>query len=74
MPSLDNISSIWMWAYRSSLQAMKKDNKESIREYTQRWCETTIQVNPYLSEKEMINLFANTFKVSYFEYLLESST
>jgi hypothetical protein len=24
---------------RSSLQAMKKDNKESIREYTQRWRE-----------------------------------
>jgi hypothetical protein len=32
MPLLGNISLIWMWApNRSSLQAMKKDNKESIR-------------------------------------------
>ena len=42
---------------RSSLQTMKKNNKESIREYTQRWCETTAEVNPLLLEKEMINLF-----------------
>jgi hypothetical protein len=58
---------------RSSLQAMKKDNKESIREYSQRWCETAAQVNPHLLEKEMINLFVNTFKAPYFEYLVESS-
>jgi len=36
---------------RSSLQAMEKDNKESIREYTQRWRETVAQVNPPLLEK-----------------------
>ena len=30
------------------------------------------QVNPHLLEKEMINLFANTFKASYFEYLVRS--
>jgi hypothetical protein len=33
---------------RSNLQAMEKDNKESIREYTQRWRETAAQVNPPL--------------------------
>jgi hypothetical protein len=59
---------------RSSLQAMKKNNKESIREYTQRWRETTAEVNPPLLEKEMINLFVNTFKAPYFEYLVRSST
>jgi hypothetical protein len=58
---------------RSSLQAMEKDNKESIREYTQRWYETAMQVNPPLLEKEMINLFVNTFKALYFEYLVGSS-
>jgi hypothetical protein len=42
---------------RSNLQTMEKDNKESIREYTQRWHETVAQVNPPLLEKEMINLF-----------------
>jgi len=57
---------------RSSLQAMKKDKKESIREYTQRWRETAAQVNPPLLEKEMINLFVNTFKALYFEYLVGS--
>jgi hypothetical protein len=36
---------------RSNLQAMEKDNKESIREYTQRWRETVAQVNPPLLEK-----------------------
>jgi hypothetical protein len=51
---------------KSSLQAMEK-NKESIREYTQRWRETATQVNPPLLEKEMINLFVNTFKAPYFE-------
>jgi len=40
---------------RSSLQVMEKDNKESIREYTQRWHEAAAQVNPSLLEKEMIN-------------------
>jgi len=59
---------------RPSLQAMEKDNKESIREYAQRWRETAAQVNPPLLEIEMINLFVNTFKTSYFEYLIGSST
>jgi len=57
---------------RSNLQTMKKNNKESIREYTQRWCETAAQVNPPLLEKEMINLFVNAFKAPYFEYLVGS--
>jgi hypothetical protein len=52
---------------------MEKDNKESIREYTQRWRETAAQVNPPLLEKEMINLFVSTFKAPYFEYLVGSS-
>jgi len=58
---------------RLSLQAMEKNNKESIREYTQRWREAAAQVNPSLLEKEMINLFVNTFKAPYFEYLVRSS-
>ena len=49
---------------RSSLQVMEKDNKEFIKEYIQIWHETATQVNPSLLEKEMINLFANTFKAS----------
>jgi hypothetical protein len=56
-----------------SLQAMEKNNKESVREYAQRWSEVAAQVNPPMLEKEMINLFSNTFKASYFECLVRSS-
>jgi NADH:ubiquinone oxidoreductase subunit B-like Fe-S oxidoreductase len=59
---------------RLSLQAMEKDNKESIREYARRWSMTATQVNPSMLEKEMISLFSNTFKAPYFEYLVRSST
>jgi hypothetical protein len=37
---------------RSSLQAMQKDNKESIKEYTQRWYEAVVQINLSLLEKK----------------------
>jgi len=59
---------------RLNLQAMEKNNKESIREYARRWSEVAAQVNPPVLEKEMINLFSNTFKAPYFEYLVRSST
>jgi hypothetical protein len=59
---------------RSSLHAIEKDNKKSIKEYAQRWRETITQVNPLFFKKEMIDLFSNTFKAPYFEYLVRSST
>jgi len=58
---------------RLSLQAMEKDNKESIREYARRWSEVAAQVNPLMLEKQMISLFSKTFKAPYFEYLVKSS-
>jgi hypothetical protein len=58
---------------RLSLQAMEKNNKESIREYAWRWSEVAAQVNPPMLEKEMISLFSNTFKAPYFEYLVRNS-
>jgi hypothetical protein len=58
---------------RLSLQAMEKENEESIREYTRRWSEVAAQVNPPMLEREMISLFSNTFKAPYFEYLVKSS-
>jgi len=57
---------------RLSLQAMEKNNKESIREYARRWSEVAAQVNPPMLEKEMISLFSNTFKAPYFEFLVKS--
>jgi len=58
---------------RLSLQALEKNNKESIREYARRWSEVVAQVNPPMLEKEMISLSSNTFKAPYFEYLVRSS-
>jgi hypothetical protein len=58
---------------RLSLQALEKNNKESIREYARRWSEVATQVNPPMLEKEMISLSSNTFKAPYFEYLVRSS-
>jgi hypothetical protein len=58
---------------RSSLQAMEKGNKESIREYAQRWRKLAAQVNPLLLEKEIIGLFLSTSKALYFEYLVGRS-
>jgi len=58
---------------RLSLQAMEKNNKESIREYARRWSEVAAQVNPLILKKEMISLFSNIFKALYFEYLVRSS-
>ena len=57
---------------RLGLQAIEKDNKESIREYAQRWSGVAAQVNPPMLEKEMISLFSNTFKAPYLEYLFKS--
>jgi hypothetical protein len=58
---------------RLNLQAMEKDNKESIREYARRWREVAAQVDPPMLEKETISLFSNSFKALYFEYLVRSS-
>jgi len=58
---------------RLNLQAMEKDNKESIRKYALRWREVAAQVNPPMLEKEMISLSSNSFKAPYFEYLVRSS-
>jgi hypothetical protein len=52
---------------------MEKGNKESIREYAQRWRKLAAQVNPLLLEKEIIGLFLSTSKALYFEYLVGRS-
>jgi hypothetical protein len=51
--------------YRTRLSNLEKRDKESIREYTQRWRESAAQVHPPLLDKEMISLFANTLKAPY---------
>lgn len=58
---------------RTSLSNIEKKDKESIREYAQRWRELAAQVHPPLLDKEMVSLFANTLKAPYYEHMMGSS-
>lgn len=53
---------------------MEKGKKEYVPECAQRWREKAIQVDPLLLEKEIINLFSNTFKAFFFHHLVGSPT
>ena len=55
---------------RTSLSNLDKKDKESIREYTQRWRELTTQIHPPLLDKEMVTLFADTLKAPYYEHVM----
>jgi hypothetical protein len=58
---------------RTSLSNLEKKDKESIREYAQRWRESVAQVHPPLLDKEMVTLFADTLKAPYYEHVMGSS-
>jgi hypothetical protein len=58
---------------RTSLSNLEKRNKESIREYAQRWRDLVVQVHPSLLDKEMVTLFANTLKTPCYEHVMGSS-
>jgi hypothetical protein len=58
---------------RTSLSNLEKMDKESIREYAQRWRESAAQVHPPLLDKEMVTLFSNTLKAPYYEHVMGSS-
>ena len=59
---------------RSNFLLLKKKDKKTIREYAQMWRDLAVQVHPPLLEKEMANLFTNTFKTSYFEFLIGNAS
>jgi len=52
------------------LQRMKKADSKTFREYAQRWREKASQVQPPLSEKEIVRVFVKTLDGAYFEKLL----
>jgi hypothetical protein len=58
---------------RTSLSNLEKRDKESIREYAQRWRNLAAQVHPPLLDKEMVTLFANMLKDPYYEHVMGSS-
>jgi len=58
---------------RTSLSNLEKKDKESIREYAQRWKDLAAQVHPPFFDKEMVTLFANTLKDPHYEHAIGSS-
>lgn len=57
---------------RSQLQHMGKGDKESFKEYAQRWRGTAAQVKPPLTEKEMVYMFMETLPAIYYDRLIGS--
>lgn len=55
------------------LRAISRKDKETFKEYTQRWREIVAQVSHSLEEKEMINLFLNTLSAFYYDRMVASA-
>jgi len=58
---------------RSDLQAMTQKDRETFREYAQRWRDTAAQVSPRMEEKEMTKLFLKTLNQFYYEKMVGSA-
>jgi len=58
---------------RSNLQAMTQKDKETFKEYAQRWRDVAAQVSPRIEEKEMTKLFLKTLSQFYYERMVGSA-
>ena len=57
---------------RHQLQNMSQREKESFKEYAQRWRELVAQVEPPLAEKELTGLFMDTLQSLFWEKMIGS--
>ena len=57
---------------RRQLQNMFQNEKESFKEYAQRWRELASQVEPPLAEKELTGLFMDTLSPFFWEKMIGS--
>ena len=57
---------------RSQLQSMFKRENETFKEYALRWRELAAQVQPPLSEKEIVTMFIDTLQAPYYEKMIGS--
>lgn len=60
--------------YRRELQNMTKKDRESFKEYAQRWRELTAQVEPPLAKWELVDLFMDTLHIPFFEKMIGSGS
>jgi hypothetical protein len=58
---------------RDQLRAMAQKDKETFKEYAQRWREIAAQINPPLEEKEMTKIFLKTLSSFYYERMIASA-
>ena len=58
---------------RDQLRAMVQKDRESFKEYAQRWCEVAAQVIPPMEEKEMTKIFMKTLGAFYYERMVSSA-
>jgi hypothetical protein len=58
---------------RDQLRLMSQKDKETFKEYAQRWRELTAQISPPLEEKEMTKIFLKTLSSFNYESMTTSS-
>ena len=58
---------------RDQLRVMSQKDKETFKEYTQRWRELAAQIVPPLEEKEMTKIFLKTLSSFYYERMIASA-
>ncbi|KAK2370575.1 hypothetical protein QL285_083616 [Trifolium repens] len=58
---------------RDELRALTQKEKESFKEYAQRWRELAAQICPPLEEKELCKLFLNTLSQFYYKKMVAST-
>ena len=59
---------------RMQLQDMTKKGTETFKEYAQRWRELASQVEPPLSERELVRTFIGTLSAPYYEKVIGSAS
>jgi hypothetical protein len=58
---------------QDQLQSMSQKDKETFKEYAQRWREMAAQIIPPLEEKEMTKIFLKTLISFYYEHMIASA-
>jgi hypothetical protein len=58
---------------RDQLGAMAQKDKETFKEYAQRWREIAAQISPPLEEREMTKIFLKTLDSFYYERMIASA-
>ncbi|KAI5406029.1 hypothetical protein KIW84_052693 [Lathyrus oleraceus] len=58
---------------RDQLRAMSQKDKETFKEYAQRWREVAAQIVPPLDEKVMTKIFLKTLSSFYYEWMIVSA-